>query len=112
MYLLQPVEGARVVAQDLLLNAGRDIGSVFEHLDCVNVAGRIGMTIIGADYEAVLASFTDDIRNIIRIFAGDIHAIFTHPVLRPFAAEGFETVPRFMHHPRNPLSAGFDETKA
>ena len=69
------------------------------------------MPVVGADDEAVFTRFAHDIGYIVGIFAGDVHAKFADRVIRPLPAECFEAIPRFMHHPRQPLSAGLDETK-
>src|SRR5690242_743950 len=84
---------------------------VFENLYGVDIAGRIGMAVVGADHQTVFAGFAHYVRNIIAIFAGHIHAKCAKWILGPTPAEGFEAIPRFMHDPGQPLRARFNETK-
>src|SRR5678815_271214 len=67
--------------------------------------------VVGADHQTVFAGLAHDVRNIIAIFAGHIHAKCAKWILGPRPAEGSEAIPRFMHYPGQPLRARFNETK-
>src|ERR1044071_5101447 len=83
---VQPVESARVVAKDLALYLGRDIRSILENFNCVDVARSVGMAVVRADHQTVFAGFTHHVWDVIAIFAGHVHAKRTKWILGPSSA--------------------------
>ena len=39
------------------------------------LGGAVGMGVVGADHDIIVAEFADDVRDIVRGFAGDVNAI-------------------------------------
>src|ERR1043165_4292385 len=69
------------------------------------------MAVVGANHQTVFACLTHDVRNIIAVFTGHIHAQRAKWIFGPSPSKGFESIPRFVHHPGEPLRAGFNEAK-
>src|SRR6516165_12669276 len=69
------------------------------------------MAVVGADHQTVFAGFAHHVGNVIAIFADHVHAKGAKWILGPSPAEGFEPMPRFVHHPGKPLRTGFNEAK-
>src|SRR5215831_248492 len=108
----EPVQCSCIVAENLLLHLGRHVGPPPEDIDGVHVARGVGMAVIGADDETVLAARVDDVAQVVGVLTGDEHAALAHAALGPLSPQRLETVLPFMDHPGQPLRAGFDEAEA
>jgi hypothetical protein len=74
----QCIQGLRIVAQYLLLHRRTEAFEFIEFGDRIHLACRIGVSIVGADDQTVLAGIVDNMRDVVVGLAGDKHVVFTN----------------------------------
>ncbi len=104
---LEPVRRSRIVVENFFLHRVADFGLVPEDFDGVHLAGSIGVAIVCADDDIVLAGVLQHVREVVVGLSGDIDFELLARVIRESFGAG--TPNGFIDYPRYPLGGGFDE---
>ena len=101
---LKIVEGLGIVVEDSVLGFSVDVGLSLQYQYRVQLTGGVGVPVVGADHDAIVARVFDDIGQVIVALAGNEYLVFSEWVLgEPFALS-LRTPGDFVVHPGYPLS--------
>src|SRR5262249_24546914 len=92
---------------------GGNAAAVFQPYKCVQLGGRIGVTVIGADHQRIFAhAAQNQIWHVVADLTGDEDAAALEQIVRQSAIDRIETAAQFINHPGHPGGCGFNESEA
>jgi hypothetical protein len=95
--------------QDPLLGLLPDVGMLEQHRDGVELAGGVGVPIIGANDQAMLTGICENLRQVVVRLTGHIDLKLPEDVVGELPPLGLVAARRLMMDPGHPLRRRFDE---
>src|SRR5512145_383673 len=109
---LKRVKRTRIVIEDLVDRARRDLALVANFAQGLDLAGIVGMTVVGANHEIILAGVAEQIIEIVVGLASDVNAFVLENGVAQFLAAAGMAARQIVDCVRNPLRADFDNADA
>ena len=105
---LKSVEGTWIVAEDFINHLRADLSLIPQLAQRFDLAGIVGMAIIGADDEIIFAGISEDVLEVVVGLAGDINPVILQDLRAKLFAAALVSPRQIMDRIRDPLRADFD----